>query len=412
MGPDPSSLVAVRRFPYPYRAMLAICSDLDETPNRRVYWETARYLNTTQPTSMGLGVGLEVGNTMYFDMPPDQFAYWNTDDAGRDMVRTLMRSGHIDCLHSFGDLAVMRKDADRALNELARHDCRIQVWIDHGTAPSNFGADIMQGRGDLPGADVFHADLTYDYGVRYVWRGRVTSVIGQDVPRRLAGIWASGHPVASSKTMAKEFAKGLLARGGSLKYQMHTANRVFQDVGLRSGHRVWEFLRANPHWGGVSCGETADGLAEVLVDPMLERLVARGGFLILYTHLGKIHDQNEPLRSPTRAALHRLVRYVREGRILVTTTRRLLTYCRALHGARVTATPSDDGLLVEVTTGEGDAPDEVQGLCLYVPDPRRTRLTVNRQERRDVVSNPPDETGRASLSVGWKPLTFPTGALS
>ena len=25
--------VSIRRFPYPYRAMLAVCSDLDETPD-------------------------------------------------------------------------------------------------------------------------------------------------------------------------------------------------------------------------------------------------------------------------------------------------------------------------------------------------------------------------------------------
>ena len=56
----------------------------------------------------GPGVGLEVGNSIYFDMPPGQFAYWNTDDAGRAMVRALIRSGHIDCLHSFGDLATTR----------------------------------------------------------------------------------------------------------------------------------------------------------------------------------------------------------------------------------------------------------------------------------------------------------------
>ncbi len=88
---------------------------------------------------MGPGVGLEVGNSIYFDMPPDQFAYWNTDDAGREMVRALIRSGHIDCLHSYGDLATTRRHAARALDELARHDCRLRVWIDHGTAATNFG---------------------------------------------------------------------------------------------------------------------------------------------------------------------------------------------------------------------------------------------------------------------------------
>lgn len=393
--------------------MLAICSDLDETPDRRVYWETTRYLNTTDHTLMGPGVGLEVGNTIYFDMPPDQFAYWNTDDAGREMIRALIRTGHIDCLHSFGDLAWTRRDAGRALDELSSHDCRIQVWIDHGVAPSNFGPDIMQGRGDLPGAEVFHADLTCQYGVRYVWRGRVTSVIGQDVPPRLGGVWSSGHPIESARTLAKECAKGLLAKLGSRKYEMHRANRILHPIRLRSGHSAWEFLRENPHWGGVSCGETADGLAEVLSDRMLERLVARGGFSILYTHLGKVLDPKEPLKRPTRQALNRLAVYVRDGRILVTTTRRLLSYNHLLHNARVEAvTRSGDWLSVDVrTTAESDLGDDAQGLCLYVPDPQRTRLIVNGQERGDVTSHPPDETGRASIAVRWRALTFPGGAI-
>lgn len=49
----------VRSIPYPYRAMLAICSDLDETPDRLVYWEIMRFLNTTEETAMGPGEELE-----------------------------------------------------------------------------------------------------------------------------------------------------------------------------------------------------------------------------------------------------------------------------------------------------------------------------------------------------------------
>lgn len=387
--------------------MLALCSDLDETPSRRVYWETTRFLNTTQQTCMGPGVGLEVGNTIYFDMPQNQFAYWNTDDAGREMVRALIRTGHIDCLHSFGDLAVNRRDAARALDELSRHDCHIRVWIDHGVAPSNFGPDIMRGRGDVPGSDVFHADLTYDYGVRYVWMGRVTSVIGQDIVPRIGGLWSSSHPMASAKTVAKERIKHLLARFGSPKYEMHKSNRLCRSVRLRSGHTMWEFLRGNPHWGGVSHGETADGLAEVLSEAMLERLLARGGYSILYTHLGKVIDHSEPLRQPTRQALNRLASYVRDGRILVTTTQRLLDYCQMVQNARVEVSRSGDWFSVDVMTGSGSDVIDVQGLSLYVPDPQRTRLTVNGYERQDVKVNPPDATGFSSVSVEWRALTFP-----
>src|SRR5437773_8649341 len=90
---------------HPYKAALAICSDLDETPDAETYFELMRFLNTTEETSMGHGVGLEVGNSIYFDMLPGHFSYWNTDEQNRAKIRTLIRSGHIDCLHSYGDLA-------------------------------------------------------------------------------------------------------------------------------------------------------------------------------------------------------------------------------------------------------------------------------------------------------------------
>ena len=72
-GPDTS----LRALPYPYRAMLAIASDLDETPDLGVYLESMRYLNTRGDTSMGPGVGLEVGVHLQPDdepFAPDGFA--------------------------------------------------------------------------------------------------------------------------------------------------------------------------------------------------------------------------------------------------------------------------------------------------------------------------------------------------
>src|SRR5262245_38924678 len=91
--------VALRPWPYPYRAGLAICSDLDETPTAADYFEMTRFLNTADATRLGRGVNLEVGNTIYFDMPDSQFSYWNGDAAARARVRALIASGHIDCLH-------------------------------------------------------------------------------------------------------------------------------------------------------------------------------------------------------------------------------------------------------------------------------------------------------------------------
>jgi hypothetical protein len=404
--------VCVRRIPYPYRALLAICSDLDETPDKHVYLESMRFLNTTAQTSMGPGLGLEVGNSIYFDMPPDQFAYWNTDDAGRAMVRELIRSRHIDCLHSFGDLATTRAHAARALDELVRHDCRLEVWVDHGVAPSNFGADIMRGLGDVAGARVFHADLTCAFGVQFVWRGRVTSVIGQDVRPTLEGIFTLRHPVASLRTMVKEFLKGALARRGNEKYAMHASNRLLRPIRLRNDERAWEFIRSNPFWGGVDRGETADGLAGVLTERLLTRLVDREAVCVLYTHLGKIRGRAAPFLPPTRRALARLADYVRSAKLLVTTTRRLLGYCRALQAVSVCVSAGEDGHALDLGVGgpgtaDGLRPSDLDGLTIYVPDPARTLVTVNGAPVKGLRRNPPDHTGRPSVSLPWRPLEFP-----
>lgn len=402
--------LALRQIPYPYKALLAICSDLDETPHRQTYRETVRFLNSTHTTSMGPGVGLETGNTIYFDMPPRQFAYWNTDEAGRAMLRTLIQSGHVDCLHSFGDLATSRADAARSLDDLAQHGCRLQVWIDHAVAPSNFGADIMRGSGDVPDHPAFHADLTCAYGIKYVWKGRITSVIGQRAARRLAGIYSARHPLDSAATISRELAKGALARLGQEKYRMHHANDVLRRVRLRNGAPVYEFLRSNPHWGGVSRGETAAGLSSVLTDTFLDTLEARRGSCVLYTHLGKVPDAQRPLPPATCAALRRLAQRQADGRVLVTTTRRLLGYAHATRNVTVVASRAGDWQDVDVTLGH-DSPaaseTDLAGLSIYVDDPAHTRVRVHGREVPRFVANPPDETGRRSLSLPWTPLVLP-----
>lgn len=398
--------VTARSIPSPFKAMLALCSDLDETPDRELYVDTMRFLNATGQTPFGDGLGLEVGNTIYFDMPAAQFSYWNTDDRGRSEVRTLIKSGHIDCLHSYGDLAATRTQAGRALDELVRHDCRLEVWIDHAVAPTNFGADIMQGSGDVPGAPAYHADLTCGFGIRYVWRGRVTSVIGQDVPRRLTGIFDPGHPLASAVTLAKEASKGLLARGGHAKYQPHGANRVCQAARLRDGQPVVEFLRANPHFGGVSRGETATGVGEVLTESMLRRLEARGGATVIYTHLGKVRDRRHPFTTDGLAGLRRLSAAHLDRRLLVTTTRRLLGYARLREAAVWTAHQDGEQVRIDVTTGGALHDGDLDGLSFYVDDPAHTRLTIDRRGW-PLQAHPADETGRPSVSIPWRRLAFP-----
>lgn len=402
-GPEQAGLVEPRDLPWPYKAMLALCSDLDETPGAEAYLATSRYLNTTERTPFGTGVGLEVGNTLYFYMDASQFSYWNATEAEREAVRDLVRSGHVDCIHSFGDTATRREQVQATLEHLEAAGCRMQVWIDHAVAVTNFGADIMQGEGDLPGSPAYHADLTFDYGVRYVWRGRVSSMHGQDAPPSVAGIWRPGLPAGSLTTLGKETAKRVLAAVGSAKYAMHRGNRLLRDVMLRDGRRATEFLRSNPHPLGVSAGDNAAGLAAALSDTFLDRLVRRRAKAIVYTHLGKRIDPRTGFPAATRAALEKLAARVQREEVLVATTRRVLDFARLMQTLSFTVHDTGDALEIRLGNGVGDLP--LDGLGFRVPRERDVRLLCRGREIETRRHDYPDGR-RAIVYLPWRRLSY------
>lgn len=390
--------------------MFAICSDLDGTPDRKRYTEIARFLNTEIETSAGIGVGLEVGNSIYFDMPSHQFAYWNTDDAGQKLVRALIRSGHIDCFHSYGDHATSREHARRALAELEKHNCRIECWVDHSTAITNFGADNMRGSGDIPTSPAYHADLTYQHGVRFVWRGRVTSTIGQDQRRSANNLVSIRNPYSSMRTAAKEVFKGALGRFGSEKFAMHGTNELARQVDLRDGQTVYEFIRCNPHWGGVTAGDTADGLADVLTETFLSRLVQRRATCILYTHLGKPGQRKLVFPKRTVKALHNLAEIADRDKILVTTTRRMLGYwlSRRYLGFALDRHQSRETISIDTgSLAKAGMPCDLEGMTFYVRNAETARILVDGVEVIDPQRNPADELGEQSISIPWRWLEFP-----
>jgi hypothetical protein len=377
-----------------------------------------RFLNTTEPTSMGPGAGLEVGNSIYFHEAQGQFSYWGTDDAGRHMVHTLIQSGHIDCLHSYGMLATDRSHAGHALDELDRHGCRLRVWVDHASSPSNFGRDISghqhaRGHGDEVGHPAYHADLTIPFGIRFVWLGRVTSVIGQDAPWHAGGIARGRHPVVSARTLGKEFTKHLFGRCGYPKYAMHGPNRVLRLSHLRDGQCALEFMRSNPHWVGVSACDTARGIGAVLTNRMLSRLVERQGVCVLYTHLGKVADPDVPLGAAAQQAFRTLAERQRSGDILVTTTHRLLQYLMIRDSIEFSSRVVDGTITITIQRAN-DAirgtydppPDELCGLTFAGPPCRHAEIKT--RSGTMVPSSVTNSANGAILTIPWKPQQFPS----
>ena len=87
--PKAPPTVWLRKFPYPFKAALAIASDIDSC-SARDFEEIHRFLNTTEMTAMGPGLGLDVADSMWmYDISdvhpygePPAMSYWQGIESG------------------------------------------------------------------------------------------------------------------------------------------------------------------------------------------------------------------------------------------------------------------------------------------------------------------------------------------
>lgn len=413
--------VSLRRFPYPYKAAMAICSDIDETKTTEEFLEIQRFLNTKNTTSMGEGIGLEIGNSFYFYDKGDEFSYFGDDESAKRVIINLIRAGYIDCLHSYGDGATNRDEILRALDVLHRNNCKLDVWGNHHGAPSNFSRkfEYMFGecRGDDPSSNVYHADVTVDYGIRFVWVGATTRVVGQS-PAYLSSpvfsIFDPRYPLHSSLNIAKEIRKRALGDWGDERFIIHRLNQLTRTIQFKDGQRVHEFIRYCNHPISVSQGATSRGLSYAISKRALERLKAVQGFMIVYTHLGKNSDCQQLIAPETQAALRNLEREYRDGEIYVTTTSKLLNHhhaCRYL----VWQHQQEEGR-IQIIIDHLDDPvfgqlhptvQQLQGLTFYVPDSSSVDVYVRGIKLKGIQRNPADDSGVESMTIPLAHLSFP-----
>ena len=229
--------------------------------------------------------------------------------------------------------------------------------------------------------------------------------------RRLGGICTADAAVASFRTLVKETVKGALAQMGCVKYAMHGSNAVLRRSQLRDGHPVKQILRCNPHPQGLERGDTATGLAEVITPAFLGALADRRGVSIVDTHLGKTTESQRPLPAGSCAALRRLAHAQAQGRVLVTTTRRLLDYCDMVRSVSVDRTDHAGVTELRVTLPAYGGPDatieQLAGLSLQVATTSPVRVLFNRREL-SVVRTDGDAPGLANVYLPWPRLEFPT----
>lgn len=390
--------VLLRKFPYPYSAMLAISSDADYTTLEE-FEEYHRFLNTKEVTPHGNGLGLDIGDSSWLYIAndtlekvdqqghtvEDSLSYFRglnpKEHKDSDKIVQYFKAGWIDSLHSFGDFSrndqsakFTRSLAVDAWEAMKESGFKPKVWINHGSESNvqNFGGYnpktlFKYHAGDDPNSPFYHTDLTLRNGIRYVWNS-----IGSD--------------------------------------QFSTNDPLF-PINLRDGHKVWGFKR---YTHDISKGKLvwtweSDLISQQITKPRLEQLISEEKYSIVTQHLGK-RSQGFPFTPEGIQSLQMLKAYNEEGKILVARTSRLLDYSRCYKFIRYGVTDFEGKTYINIEKFEDPVLgpsiptlDEIRGITFYVDHPENTFLLLNLDPIPEdtIQRNEPDGNGRKSIGVKW-----------
>jgi hypothetical protein len=401
--------VRLRPFPYPYRAALAVCSDIDEC-DRSTFLAVHRYLNDPRR-----GLGLPVADSFFgHGREPGQMAYFLpggiTPGPDADLITRAIKGGLIDSLHAWGDYnhsgpemdRVLRPMAARLTEDLLRRGLSVKIWLNHGD-PCN--RQNLQARlepryeGDDPSSPCYTGDLLKNLGLKYYWWSElVTWPLSGRRSWALPGSW-----MRPGVNALKNAAKTLLGQGSRIRSTAEVMELCRPTV-LRDGLHLLAFTR---HLRGLLEPTTRHTLRYTLDGPVLEQLLREEGYLILYTHLGMPRPKpgEDLFPAPDRAALELLARYYQEGRIWVAPTLAVLNHWLAARHLNWSVGREGEKLIIRVDTlndpTTGPRPpvmEELAGLCFYVPPDREVILQLPDREIVPRVFGP-DHTGEPVVGL-------------
>jgi len=458
-----SMLVRQRRFPYPYKALLAISADVDSTSPWK-FIRIHRFLNTLTPAipHYGEGVGLDVSNSFFFKNVSNNalsvydagYRYSSEDvwahefrskiarvkdsanardpvtgrlvfEAGPHFIEKYIRCGWIDVLHGgdgnwgehvfkLGAADWSRADGHHYMEWLARRGLKIDTFTNHSEVTSDFGVPSQasteakpRSMGDLSSSPAYWADYARQSGIKFFWS------------------YIPSESAAWRRTFGQD---SMLVPA------------TFRDSG-----KFWHFSR-------YSSGKPyADTVESILNPNNLDSLVKDGKFEIAYTHFGYwSHVAN---RGRRLAYLRRLVRFLRsmgqaifsaanvawlspvrplgahpelgatsissfrllkayqdEKKILVARTSRLLRYNLALDHLAFTASHLNEVVIINITaikdTQFGDftpTVNDVRGLTFFVSNSSKAEIRIcdAKLPETEIQRNPADETGQPSIGIKW-----------
>lgn len=405
---DPA--VRLRPFPYPYRAGLAISSDIDRC-DRDTFIRVHRYLNCPEK-GLGLpvadsffGVGRQCGHMSYF------LDDGKTPSADAELIQAGLSTGLIDTIHSWGafdrtppQAGHLRRCAENLTEAMDHHGLKVGIWSDHG-APINchnlYVRTMPSFSGDDPRSPFYTGDLVKHLGITFYWGSELlpwplSTRSGKECTA--VGFRLLGNTV-------KNMLKRCLGKAAHVRPGRQILDLAY-PVALRDGRILYGFNRYNQHPEGLWGIPTRRTLRYGLDRRILDKLVRCQGFLIVYTHLGMPWGPGEVLfEESDEQALKQLAEYFRNGAIWVARTADLLTYWRISRGLQWSVDASGEEIHIRIhrvadpATGmwQPEASD-LAGLCFYTPRPEHSKIFLEDIQLHGVV-NSADATGMGSVGL-------------
>lgn len=386
--------------PAPYRAWLSISNDPDHTTH-----DSWRELDQViwQDLKLPLADSFFVVN--YNEQIPGQVNL-------RDHPEILKAHDH-DTMHTWGDflgtskIKFDRQHAVEALELIRKLSIEPRVWTDHSGFEGNLlhratrkaVPTSVDAAGHCYDNLTYSLDLIRNAGVRYVWDGGRTGVIGQD--RKLSRIQ---HYAATTNRRSSAIAKAAADRLGrpiwkTVKAQLFDyrqgENGQYDLQEFPDGQRFYRFQRFG-RWKDADI----DGLAKTLSQHFIEQLLHVNGTAVIYTHLGKRKadrlSESTHIPPDTLDAFKRLAKLHASGDLKLSGTGKLLDYL-VLRDHAVLAGGIDfrpDGVRFQDLTAE-----DLRGHAFAVQCPQGSfHVRCNGQE----ISHEVSDLGRGVFQI-----TFP-----
>ena len=400
----------IRKFPYPYKCAFSISSDIDNASSLDFFVQFMDFLNSEKQTIYGPGLGLEVGNSFWFfnGSKSEQLSYFDgltdKETSFAPIIRLYLKSKHIDTLHSWGNFdrgGFKRYYAEKGTEVLNKYNFNIPVWVNHGIN-LNYQkvGDYPSMYGDDPTHSCYHTDLLSESGFEFIWTGKVTHIIGQNGRENFSIL---------SKLLLQKIVK-------KLKYQ-HVKDPIYDDDNnlikpllLKDGNKKWEFIRFINSWGNAGDLDFYEFVGQIKARN-LKRLIKNQGIMILYTHFNENLGATIPMNLIERLGF--LKKMVNRKEILMGTSSRILKYWEVSNYIKFEVQDLEDKVIILINdtmyspVGKQSLTSfHLNGLTFYINISKPHKIIFKNKVCRTIL-NPPDYTGKQSISIPWQKLEYP-----